>query len=147
MRKLHSIPLVCGFTVSAFLSAPVVAQTINADIDCEPQNGYHLCQASPIDFDYDYTWTVTGGLVLSSASGPFVTPECWSSYSGTLNLTISDPNSDAEGTACQVIDCGVTDPTVRCDSSSGGSGGSGGPGGPGGPGDPGDPGEPPNDPN
>ncbi|RFF29586.1 hypothetical protein DZC52_12320 [Wenzhouxiangella sediminis] len=116
-------------------SGTASAQSINVSIQCEPQSGYYLCNADPLDTSHNYTWSTTGGLILTMASGPVVSAQCWANQGGALMLNVSDGNGGS-GYACMNLSCGNIDPADTCaaQAGSGGSGGGGNPG-PGGPGD------------
>lgn len=123
MRRSCLLPVVTGLMALGLFSGTASAQSINASIQCEPQSGFYLCNAYPVDNSYNYTWSTTGGLVLNMASGPIVSAQCWTSYNGALMVDISDGNGGS-GYACINLHCGVSDPATSC-SAQGGSGGGG----------------------
>lgn len=89
--------------LSGLLTGQTMADVLKAEIECEANGEYYLCEAHATGPVKHYSWSVSGELRINLASGPLVSVGCPAGESGALRLEME--GSDGVGEASLELDC------------------------------------------
>ncbi len=88
---------------AGLLSGQALAEARAAEIECEANEEYYLCEAKAAGPISNFSWSVSGELRINLASGPLVSVGCPPGESGTLHLEMDGPDGKRE--ASLHLDC------------------------------------------
>jgi hypothetical protein len=104
MRNCRLALVVFVPAMAVLFAGSVRGEALEADIECQPNDQYYLCEARPTGEVTRFDWSVTGDLDINLASGPLVSVGCRAGESGALRLEMAGPEG-AVGEASLVLEC------------------------------------------